>query len=109
MLKWLTNNVIFTFSFYPILDACRLPPGSVHAGETKDVVITLKDIDLTGVTGDINVAFGCAGVTVNSATVNSATEITANITVAETAQACTGDVTISGAGDIGIICRMHSR
>ena len=64
---------------------CRTGEG--HRRNTKDVVITLQGIDLTGktITKD-NVSFGCTGVTVNSATVNSATEITANITIAATAQ-----------------------
>jgi hypothetical protein len=52
------------------------------------------------------VSFGCAGVTVNSATANSATEITANITVAEDAAGGSCDVTVSGGatGSTAIIC-----
>jgi hypothetical protein len=37
--------------------------------------------------------------------VTSATEITANISVAKTAQDCTGDVTITGLSDVGIVCK----
>ena len=80
-------------------------PASVKAGDTnKDVVIKLEGIDLTGIT-DVTVAFGCTGVTVNSSTVTSATEITANISVAKTAQDCTGDVTITGLSDVGVVCK----
>ena len=79
-------------------------PLKIQVGETKDVVIKLEGIDLTGITDDINVVFGCAGVTVNSSTVTSATEITANITVSKTAQDCTGDVTITGVDNVGIVC-----
>jgi len=95
------------FQLTTTLPSCvTVAPSSAKAGETKDVVITLADIDLTGktITKD-NVNFGCTGVTVNSATVNSATEITANITVAATATASTCDVTITGAGSVGIVCQ----
>lgn len=85
-------------------------PNTFNAGDTDtDVTITLKDIDLTKFAEGFsasNVSFGCTGVTVNSATVNSATEIAATITVAATAQDCTGgDVTITGASDVGIVCK----
>jgi hypothetical protein len=85
------------------ITCASVEPASVTAGETKDVVITLTNVDLTGLTG--TVAFGCTGVTVNSSTVTSATTITANITVAKTAQACTGDVTITGVSDVGVVCK----
>jgi hypothetical protein len=85
------------------ITCASVEPASVTAGETKDVVITLTNVDLTGLTG--TVAFGCTGVTVNSSTVTSATTITANITVAKTAQTCTGDVTITGVSDVGVVCK----
>jgi hypothetical protein len=82
-------------------------PSSVDAGDTADVTITLKDIDLTKITGDLNVSFGCTGVSVTSSTVNviSATQLEVSIAVAETAADCTGDVTITGAADVGIVCK----
>jgi hypothetical protein len=80
-----------------------LTPSTIKAGNTTDVVIALSNIDLTGVTS-VTVGFGCTGVTVNSATVNSTTEITANITVAATAPGGTCDVTITGASSVGIVC-----
>jgi len=95
----------FEITENPVIPSCvSVAPNSVNAGTTTDVTITLKDIDLTGATG-IQVAFGCTGVTVNSATANSATTVKANITVADSAPDCTGNVTISGASEIGIICQ----
>ncbi len=99
-----TCSEAFELSTLPVNVTCAsVTPSSVTAGETKDVVIELENIDLTGV-ADVTVAFGCTGVTVNSSTVTSATEITANITVSATAQDCTGDVTITGASSVGIVC-----
>jgi len=99
-----TCSQAFELSSLPVNVKCvSITPAAVDAGTTTDVVIALENIDLTGAT-NVNVAFGCTGVTVNSATVNSATEITANITVAKTAQQCTADVTITGATSVGIIC-----
>jgi hypothetical protein len=94
------------FAIPPCCGACRgVTPSTAKAGETLDVIITLNSIDLTGITiSKDNVNFVCTGVTVNSATVNSATEIMANITVDCKAQACTDDVTITGSSDVGIVC-----
>ena len=51
-------------------------------------------------------AFGCSGVTVNSATANSATTVKANITVTEAAAGGACDVTVTGGatGSVGVIC-----
>ena len=82
-------------------------PSTVNAGDTTDVTITLKDIDLTKATSKLSVSFGCTGVTVTSTTVNviSATQASVTIAVAETAQDCTGDVTTTGASDVGVVCK----
>ena len=93
-----------TTSIKPVPGCVSVTPAAVSAGATVDVTVSLKNIDLTEVSG-VNVTFGCTGVTVNSVIVNSGTEITANITVAETAQGGTCDVTITGAGDVGIVCK----
>ena len=92
-----------TTSVKPVPGCVSVTPAAADAGDTVDVTIALENIDLTGVS-DVTVTFGCTGVTVNSATVNSATEITANITVAATAQGGTCGVTITGASDVGIVC-----
>jgi|GEM_PF-5701240 len=82
-------------------------PSTVNAGDTTDVTITLQDVDLTKVKGPLSVSFGCTGVSVTSTTVNviSATQAKVSIAVAETAQNCTGDVTITGAADVGVVCK----
>jgi len=91
-----------------ILPTCvSVSPSTVNAGDTTDVTITLADIDLTKVAGPLSVSFGCTGVTVTSTTVNviSATQAKVTIAVAETAQDCTGDVTITGAASVGVVCK----
>jgi PKD repeat protein len=93
-----TTTIITT---YP--SCISVTPAAVAAGATVDVTISLENIDLTNVNG-FNVAIGCAGVTVNSAMVISTTEIVASVTVSAAAQACTGDVTITGVYYVGIIC-----
>jgi hypothetical protein len=88
------------------LPSCvSVSPASVDAGFTGDVTITLADIDLTGV-ANIAVSFGCSGITVNSATANSATTVVANITVDEKAAGGTCSVTVTGGatGSTGVIC-----
>ena len=102
-----SNSVTCAFEIFP--DPWFPPvisPSEVKAGETIDITITLYNIDLTRktITKD-NINFGCTGVTVNSATVNSATTIKANISVAKDAPDCTGDVTIKDASDVGIVCK----
>jgi hypothetical protein len=84
-------------------ECVSVEPSSLQAGEANDVTITLKNIDLTSANG-ISVSFGCIGITVNSTTVNSATEIMVNIDVAPDAQNCNGDVVITGASDADIVC-----
>ena len=88
------------------LPSCAsVSPASVDAGFTGDVTITLADVDVSGAS-NLAVAFGCSGVTVNSATANSATTVVANITVTEAAAGGTCSVTVTGGatGSLGIIC-----
>jgi hypothetical protein len=80
-------------------------PASVDAGFTGDVTITLTGVNASAI-DNVAVSFGCAGVTVNSATANSATTVVANITVTEAAAGGTCSVTVTGGatGSTAIIC-----
>jgi|GEM_PF-855833 len=59
-------------------------PNYGYPGETKEVYITGYNTNF--VNGVTQVSFGCSGITVNSTTVNSATHLTANITIAPDAR-----------------------
>jgi hypothetical protein len=102
-----TSQITCTYAFRiaPPPSCVSVEPSLLHLGATTDVIITLDNIYLTekSIATD-NVSFGCTGVTVNSATVNSGNEIKANIAIADTAQSCTGDVTIE-LEDIVLICK----
>ena len=103
-----TCSQAFEITENPTLPSCVLvEPSTVNAGTTTDVTITLQDVDLTKVKGPLSVNFGCTGVSVTSTTVNviSATQLKVTIAVAATAQDCTGDVTITGTGDVGVVCK----
>ncbi len=62
-------------------------------GETESVTITGEDTNFAD--GTTVVSFGCTGVTIDSTTVNSATEVLVNITVADDAAEETCDVTVT--------------
>jgi hypothetical protein len=83
-------------------------PSMVSAGETLDVNINFNEEGISTVE-NLSVEFECNGITVNSITLNSdpsdcPTEVKANITVADTAQDCTGNIVISGSSGVGIVC-----
>jgi hypothetical protein len=100
-----TSIITTTTTTIPLSAECvSVAPSAVDAGVTVDVTVTLQNIDLTKVSG-VNVTFGCTGITVNSVTVTSANRITVNITAAENAPQCTGNVTVTnGTGTTNIIC-----
>lgn len=87
------------------LSCIEVTPATASAGETMDVIIRLSVVNVS-TAENVGVTFGCAGITVNSVTATSTTELKTNITVACNAPQCTGDVTISGgpSGSAGIIC-----
>jgi LmbE family N-acetylglucosaminyl deacetylase len=81
-----------------------ITPPAVDAGATADVAVAVQNIDLTK-EGGITVAFGCAGITVNSVIATSATHISANVTVADDAPQSTGNITVTDdTGTAEIIC-----
>jgi len=88
----------------PNAECLSVTPSAVDAGATVDVTVAVQNIDLSQVSG-VNLTVGCAGITVNSVNVNSATQIIVNITAAEDAPQCTGNVTVTdGTGATNIIC-----
>ena len=94
------------FAMKTELPGCAsVSPASVDAGFTGDVTVTLTGVDASAI-DNLAVAFGCSGVTVNSATANSATTVVANITVTEAAAGGACDVTVTGGatGSTAIIC-----
>lgn len=84
------------FKIMPPPVCTSIEPSSINSGETKDITITGKNF--TGITKD-DIAFEGCGITVNSVTVNSDTEITANITAGtvEQNQSCTASLMLAGA------------
>ena len=89
-----------------IVEASSAPPtptlaevshSSGNQGETLDTVITG-----TGFNGTSDVSFG-SGITVNSFTVDSDTQITANITIAADAATGARDVSVTTAGGTGTL------
>ena len=77
-----------------------IAPSFGFVGNTLDVVISGWGTNF-GPTSTVN--FDCAGVTVNSVTANSATELTANITIAPDAPTGYCDVTVN-TGTVWISC-----
>jgi len=73
-------------------------PQYVYKGQTLDVTITGLNTNFTDT--DSIVSFGCTGITVNSTTVTSATQITASITIAPDAPPETCDVTVTTGEEI---------
>jgi hypothetical protein len=79
-------------------------PPAVDAGTTADVTVAVQNIDLTKRSG-ITLAFGCAGVTVNSVIATNANHISANVTIADDAPQSTGNITVADdKGTAEIIC-----
>jgi hypothetical protein len=73
-------------------ECTSIDPLSSLPGETADVAITVKNATLgTGA----NVAFDCSEITVNSTSVDSATQISVNITVADDAAEKTCAITVN--------------
>ncbi|MCX5894663.1 MAG: hypothetical protein NTZ51_02355, partial [Proteobacteria bacterium] len=76
----------------PLVASCKsVSPAEGDAGKSVQVTITGENTTFDA-TSTVN--FSCAGITVASVTPNSATQITANITIAATAADCTGNVTV---------------
>ena len=82
----------------PVLTVTSVAPNSGNQGQTLSSVV-ITGINLTGATA---VSFG-AGITVNSYTVNSATQITANITIAGAAATGARDVSVTTPGGTGTL------
>jgi hypothetical protein len=89
-----TKTVTITTCDASVVPSCGgVDPTFASFNETLDVTIT--GVDTSFVQGTTSVSFGCDGVTVNSTTVLSSTEVVANITVAADAAegACAVTVT----------------
>jgi hypothetical protein len=81
-------------------------PSSGMRGQTLDVTIIGSNtnfIDTGSTANSTTVSFGCDGITVNSTTVRSTTEVIANITIAPDARECIGAV-FATTGDEVVTC-----
>lgn len=81
-----------------------ISPAEGNAGTTMDVVITGVE---TGFNENTTVSFSCEDITVNSVTVNSATELISNISIAATTGCLNGDrlasLSVDENGDTSIV------
>jgi hypothetical protein len=95
-----SETITCSRAFEIVLDACdflapTVTPSAAGAGETLDVAIMVSYRDVRTIK-DLDVLFSCAGITVNSVTANSASTVTANITVADGAAPCSGSEFVTG-------------
>jgi hypothetical protein len=80
-------------------------PNAANAGATLDVIIELYcGCFYLREAENLEISFGCSGITVNSVTATNSYDLKANISVDCDAPACTGDVAITGVSSVGIIC-----
>ncbi|MCX5896007.1 MAG: hypothetical protein NTZ51_09285, partial [Proteobacteria bacterium] len=89
----------FELSKTPPAASCKsVSPAEGDAGKSVQVTITGENTNFVtagNTVGSSSVNFGCTGVTVDSVTATSATQIVANFTIADDAADCTGDVTVT--------------
>jgi hypothetical protein len=90
-----------TILHYHPVHCSAVNPQYGYKGQTLDVTITGLNTNFTD--ADSIVSFGCTGITVNSTTVTSATQITASITIAPDAPPGICDVTVT-TGEEVITC-----
>ncbi len=96
-----TKTVTVTACDAPVPACGTVDPTFAGPGETATLTITGTDTSFAD--GSTTVAFSCAGVTVDSVTVDSATQLTVAITIASDAAEGTCDITIT-TGSEEVVC-----